>query len=57
VCGAVRARQVTPQGSRVGRDGGRRGEVHGGVRLDAMGGGERGARGRLTKVRVGSRRW
>jgi hypothetical protein len=34
-----------------------RGGVHSGARLDAMGGGEHGARGRFAKVRVGSQRW
>jgi hypothetical protein len=36
---------------------GRRGGVHGGARLDAMGGGEHGAHGRLAQAREGSRRW
>jgi hypothetical protein len=35
---------------------GRRGGVHGGARLDAMGGGEHDARGRLVQAREGSRR-
>jgi hypothetical protein len=35
---------------------GRRSGVHGGARLDAMGGGEHDARGRFAQAREGSRR-
>jgi hypothetical protein len=36
---------------------GRRGGVHGGAQLDAMGGGEHGARGRFAQAREGSQWW
>jgi hypothetical protein len=51
----TRVRLLLP-GSRVGVATGRHGGVHGGARLDAMGGGERGVRDWLKRVRVGSRR-
>jgi hypothetical protein len=51
----MRVRLLMPE-RRVGVAMGRRGGVHGEARLDAMGGGERGARGWSTRTRQGARR-